>query len=142
MILRILVDKSKSIYHQNNTDGDPNRKYVGKAKINIFGIKMISPETVYYSNGTINNTPEDMGTVNLFDPTGEDRDLPWIVNNAGHMVFDVVPYFVWGNAPDDSTTAIRRIGTGGYIEKQNENNYKNRCFFGIRNADSFFYGLL
>ncbi len=73
---------------------------------------MFSSETVYYSDGRINNTPEDEGTINIFDPAGKEKNLPWYINNGLHFYFDVLPYYFWGNSPDDSTTIIKRIGTG------------------------------
>ena len=58
---------------------------------------------VYYSDGTINNTPEDVGTFNIYSGSKP------ILNFAIHGAVDVVPYMIWGNSPDDSTTIIDRL---------------------------------
>jgi hypothetical protein len=89
-----LEDSDK--FHQNNQlDGERNRKYV-------IG-DWFSSELVYYSDGTINNTPEDMGTFNVY--SGDNSALNIIV----HGFFDVVPYMIWGNSSEDSTTIVDRI---------------------------------
>ncbi len=87
-------DKSK--FHQNNKkDNKSNKKYV-------IG-EWFSSEVVYYSDGTINNTPEDEGTFNVY--SGDNM----ILNFAVHGTFDVIPYMIWGNRPNDSTTIIDRF---------------------------------
>ena len=58
---------------------------------------------IYYSDGTINDTPEDRGTLNVYygpNPIGK-----YLI----HCTFDVIPYMIWGNSPDDSTTIVDRI---------------------------------
>ena len=83
-------------FHQNNqVDGQRNRKYV-------IG-DWFSSEIVYYSDGTINSTPEDVGTFNVYS-----GDCPFL-NIVVHGVFDVVPYMLWGNSDDDSTTIVDRF---------------------------------
>lgn len=72
-----------------------NRKYV-------LG-EWFSSEIVFYSDGTINNTPEDRGTFNVY--SGDNVFLNIVV----HGSFDVVPYMIWGNSPDDTTTIIDRF---------------------------------
>ncbi len=83
-------------FHQNNqVDDQRNRKYV-------IG-DWFSSEIVYYSDGTINSTPEDVGTFNVYS-----GDCPFL-NIVVHGVFDVVPYMLWGNSDDDSTTIFDRF---------------------------------
>ena len=85
-------------FHQNNQKGGRNSKYV-------IG-DWFSSEVVLYGDGTINNTPEDMGTFNVYfgnNPVG---------NIVIHGYYDVIPYMIWGNSPDDSTTLIDRILMG------------------------------
>ena len=90
-----IVGESDDKFHQNNQRGGRNRKY-------------LSPdghsEAVYYSNGQLNNTPEDQGTYNVFSSNGNvfERYL-------GHGLADVLPYMLWGNSPDDETTIVDRI---------------------------------
>ena len=89
------VGESDDKFHQNNTSGGRNRKY-------------ISPdghhEAVYYSNGKLNNTPEDIGTYNVFSSGGNA-----IERYLGHGIWDVLPYMLWGNSPEDNTTIVDRI---------------------------------
>lgn len=85
-------------FHQNNQKGGRNSKYV-------IG-DWFSSEVVLYGDDTINNTPEDMGTFNVYfgnNPVG---------NIVIHGYCDVIPYMIWGNSPDDSTTLIDRILMG------------------------------
>ena len=83
-------------FHQNNQiNGDRNRKYV-------IG-DWFSSEVVYYADGTINDSPEDMGTFNVY--SGE-KIVP---NIFVHGFLDVLPYMIWGNSINDSTTIIDRI---------------------------------
>ena len=56
-----------------------------------------------FADGTINNTPEDMGTLNVY------YGKNWFGKYVIHGVYDVVPYMLWGNSPDDSTTILDRI---------------------------------
>jgi hypothetical protein len=65
-----------------------------------------SSEVVFYSNGDLNNTPEDMGTPNVYYNSKNKED---IFNYIIHGSFDVIPYMLWGNTPKDSTTIIDRI---------------------------------
>ena len=86
-------------FHQNNQKGGGrNRKYV-------IG-EWFSSEVVFYSDGTLNDTPEDRGTFNLYSGGN------YFLNGVVHGIFDVVPYMIWGNAEDDSTTIIDRIWMG------------------------------
>ena len=87
---------SSDKFHQNNQiDNKRNRKYV----IGDWG----SGEIVYYSDGTVNNTPEDRGTYNVY--SGDNGFLNIVV----HGTFDVIPYLVWGNSLHDSTTIVDRV---------------------------------
>lgn len=98
-----LIDKgyekepsSSDKFHQNNQiNNESNRKYV-------IG-DWFSSEIVYYSDGTINTTPEDMGTFNVY--SGDNTFL----NITVHGLCDVAPYMIWGNSKDDSTTLVDRI---------------------------------
>jgi len=95
------LSKSEDKFHQNNQKGGRNKKYV-------IG-KWFSSEVVLYADGTINNTPEDRGTLNVY--YGDDVVGKYVI----HGYFDVFPYMLWENSPDDSTTIIDRIimGIGG-----------------------------
>ncbi len=82
-------------FHQNNQKDDRNRKYV-------IG-DWFSSEIVYYSDGTINLTPEDEGTFNVY--SGDNG----VLNVVVHGTVDAIPYMIWGNNNNDSTTIIDRI---------------------------------
>ena len=87
------ADKAK--FHQNNQLDGENKKYV-------IG-DWFSSEVVFYSDGSVNNTPEDCGTFNIY--SGDCGFLNVVVHGA----FDVIPYMIYGNSKDDSTTIIDRI---------------------------------
>ena len=89
------LSENEDKFHQNNQRGGRNRKYV-------IG-EWFSSEQVFYADGTLNTTPEDEGTVNVY--FGDNAFLNFTV----HGLFDVAPYMIWGNSPDDSTTIIDRI---------------------------------
>ena len=92
---------SEDKFHQNNQINGRNRKYV-------IG-HWFSSEVVLYADGTINNTPEDRGTLNVY------YGNHWFGKYIIHGAYDVLPYMLWGNSPDDSTTIVDRItmGLGG-----------------------------
>ena len=90
------VGNDEAKFHQNHTqNGKPNRKYVVG--------DWFSSEIVFYDNGEINNTAEDGGTFNVYQ--GNNRFLQVAV----HGSYDVIPYVIWGNALDDSTTIVDRV---------------------------------
>ena len=93
------LGESESKFHQNNRlNGEDNIKKVEKG--------WFSNEVVLYGNGEINNTPEDVGTLNVY--YGDCKFLNFTV----HAIYDVLPYMIWGNSYDDSTTIIDRIRMG------------------------------
>lgn len=83
---------SEAVLHQHGEDGKNNSKYVS--------IDDGRKEVVFDVEGNFVNTPENMGTYNLFGP-----QQPVL-----HGIFDVVPYYLWGNSHDDT------IGFRGRIE--------------------------
>lgn len=100
----------QSVLHQFNQKNGDNLKFVS-----LDG----HYEVVYYSDGTINDTPEDMGTFNCFfylapeDGNQLATEINEFVNNVIlHGQFDVIPYIIWGNSPEDSTTIIDRVTKG------------------------------
>ena len=58
---------------------------------------------VFYDDGSINDTPEDRGTFNVY--YGDNPFGKYVI----HGIFDVVPYMLWGNSLDDKTTIIDRV---------------------------------
>lgn len=86
---------SDKFHQKNQRNNERNRKYV-------IG-DWCSSEIVYFSDGTINNTPEDAGTFNVY--SGDN----WFLNIIVHGLYDVVPYMIWGNSEEDTTTFIDRV---------------------------------
>jgi RHS repeat-associated protein len=66
-------------------------------------VKWVSPdghhEVIFNKKGQIVNDPVNMGTYNLVSPK----------NKIGHGIEDVLPYWAWGNSPDDPTKWYERI---------------------------------
>lgn len=90
---------------------------------NLFNRKFVSPdghsEAVFHHIGNgcwvLATDPVNMGTYNFVAPNG-------ILGYVGHGFADVLPYVIWGNTPDDPTTAWERVWgsyngpTGSYPE--------------------------
>lgn len=96
----------ESLYHQFDSR---SKKEIAEDMINGFpngNQKYISDdgrEVVYTPDGKqIVTDPQNMGTYNYVE-----------VNNAedifGHLALDVIPYWLWGNSPDDSTPFVARV---------------------------------
>lgn len=81
-------------YHIMGKGGGGNKKYT-------YG----NFEGVYDINGNLVTDPLNRGTLNLFP--GEGLTIPL------HFMFDVIPYYLWKNDPDDPTNLIERL-TAGY----------------------------
>ena len=82
-------EEEKASYHQNNLCGGPNTKYIKGQN-----------EVVFYGNGKINLTPEDVGTANFCNSKA---------HPIGHFILDMYPYYKWGNSKDDKTSLLRRL---------------------------------
>ncbi len=67
---------------------------------NTYGVG--SSENIFYPNGTPVNDPANMATYNYVSPVS-------IMGIVGHAIFDVAPYYIWGNSLDDPTTFLERI---------------------------------
>ena len=82
-------------FHQQGIGGEQNRKYIN-------GLS----EGIYDANGRRVNDPLNRGTYNYSKPYTP------ILNpkNFGHLVYDVVPYWLWKNDPDDPTSFVQRLG--------------------------------
>ena len=59
-------------------------------------------EVVFYADGTVNATPEDMGTYNFGKAIIEYED-------GSHKMEDVFPYILLGNTSNDYTTLFERL---------------------------------
>ncbi len=87
----IEMEPADSACHQNTATGGPNRKFVTRDGIN---------EAVYDFDGNLVTATEDIGTYNFADPNSD----KW-----GHAHLDLLPWYLYGNGPDDSTTMEQRI---------------------------------
>lgn len=86
-----LLPEIKSLYH-----GAGNKKFVNlDSNSNIDGIY----EVVFGPKGELITENETLGTFNFYGPSNE---------NA-HIVFDMLPYWLWGNNLNDSTLFSDRV---------------------------------
>ena len=86
-----LLPKSKAVYH-----GLDNKKFVNLASNpNVEGIY----EVVFNPEGKLVTADETLGTFNFSSPSNTDT----------HIVFDMVPYWLWGNTANDTTLFTNRV---------------------------------
>ncbi|MDR2313903.1 MAG: RHS repeat-associated core domain-containing protein [Spirochaetaceae bacterium] len=91
-----LVPEDKDDYHEqgkpyNGVEPEKNNKYMtGDGH----------QEGVYDQNGKLVTDPVNQGTYNFSDPNTD-----WM----GHFENDMVPYYKWGNSPDDPTKFWERV---------------------------------
>ncbi|WP_169787093.1 RHS repeat-associated core domain-containing protein [Hyalangium minutum] len=85
----IPVPADKAVYHQHGLGNERNKKF-------------ISPNghcEVVFRDGQLVTDPANIGTYNF----GSDQ------GSALHLLLDVVPYYFWGNSPDDPTPFPDRV---------------------------------
>ena len=88
------MEASESLCHQYTAgDAGSNVKYMSSDG---------HFEVIYDANGAMVIAPEDAGSYNLSPPDG-------LIGKAGHFLVDMLPWYLWGNAPNDSTTIGERI---------------------------------
>lgn len=89
------LSRKSSSLHQHVTDGiHPNTKWVDKTG---------KREVVFSGRGKtekIVNDIRDAGTYNFSNPER---------NPLGHALLDVIPYYIWGNGPEDIGTIGSRL---------------------------------
>jgi RHS repeat-associated protein len=86
------MSDAKSIYHRFGPGNEHNEKFIspnGKC------------EDVF-RNGELLKDPTNLGTYNFVAPRG-------LFGSIGHFFADVLPYWIWGNTPDDPTPAWNRV---------------------------------
>ncbi len=87
-------DDGRALCHQNTALAKgPNVKYLSGDG---------HREVIYDADGNMVTAPEDMGTYNGSPPNG-------FIGSIGHFFADMLPWYLWGNSPDDSTTTVERI---------------------------------
>lgn len=90
-----VLSPGKSIYHMGGKNGWQNVKVTFED----------GSEGVYNSTtGELDNSAGNMGTYNFID--GD-------VSAGGHFFMDMIPYWIWGNTPDDPTSLPDRIYPAG-----------------------------
>ena len=89
----IKASDNQNRYHRNKGETE-NVKYYHP---------VTGQEVVFDKNGRIVTTPENRGTKNYgSNPTSRE-----------HVVYDIIPYWIWGNYEDDTTPFWDRVwGTG------------------------------
>ena len=95
------LKETEDKFHQNHQQTDENGEKKRNRKY-VIGT-WFSSEMVFYDDGSINDTPEDRGTFNVY--YGDNPFGKYVI----HGIFDVVPYMLWGNSLDDKTTIIDRV---------------------------------
>ncbi|UDQ98792.1 hypothetical protein AAEX28_01580 [Lentisphaerota bacterium WC36G] len=93
--IKLSAWKSKYHSHPDNgdsgkTNGKKNKKYVSKDG---------KHEAVYDENGKLVTNNRNQGTYNYASPDD------WF----GHFIYDMIPYFIFGNTPNDPTPFINRV---------------------------------
>ena len=85
------------------TKAAPNENWYHRGKGQIdnekYYHKITGQEVVFDKNGKIVTDHENIGTKNYGT-----NPKSW-----EHVKFDVIPYYIWGNSPDDTTPLFRRI---------------------------------
>jgi hypothetical protein len=89
-----LLPSGKSLYHSTNGTGTDAAKYVSKnGKELVINITdTLDPH--------IELSPERIGTYNYYDPSSA---------LLLHAIYDMIPYWFYGNSPDDSTPWPKRV---------------------------------
>ena len=82
------VETEPALYHKHECGNEGNRKY-------------LSPdghsEAVLRADGTIDTSDKNQGTYNIG------------THPSSHFLFDMLPYYAWGNTPNDSTSIFNRV---------------------------------
>jgi hypothetical protein len=102
----IKLPQIKSIFHQQiwpeyGVDGRGNSKYISPDG---------TQEAVYDKDGLLVTDTINMGTFNYGAPIG-------ILGMYRHVKRDVVPYYLFGNTPEDPTKVRHRLFASYYIKK-------------------------
>ena len=105
---------NQNLYHRNKGQKDNVKFHHPKT----------GQEVIFNGQGKIVTDIENIGTYNYFPVSEKINNLFDIVNAALHMVVDVIPYYEWGNGPDDLTPFPERVAgpeSGGKITSQIRN---------------------
>jgi RHS repeat-associated protein len=89
----------ESMYHKMGPGNEDNRKFVSRNGGNF--------EAVFTSEGDLVTDPLNMGTYNFFGPK--------VLWGIPHSLMDVIPYYIFGNTPQDMFTSERFTTTWDII---------------------------
>lgn len=84
------LKESESVYHQMGIGNKNNAKFVSPNGL---------MEAVYHEDGSLVTNLKNLGTYNFAPPTAA----------KDHLLYDVLPYFVFGNAPNDPTSGFEKL---------------------------------
>ncbi len=90
---------SQNLYHRNKGQKD-NVKYYSRKT---------GQEVIFNGQGKIVTDVENIGTYNYFSVSNEHKSIEDYKNTLLHGVVDVVPYYLWGNAQNDTTSVGNRL---------------------------------
>ena len=79
----------KSVFHRQGRGNECNSKYVSSD----------GHHEGVYKNGKRVDDPLNMGTYNYSSPD----------NPVGHFINDILPYYIWGNTPDDPSGLMDKL---------------------------------
>jgi hypothetical protein len=88
-------------------------------------------EAVYNKKGELVTDSLNLGTKNVWNPGDP-------VDNFAHAYFDVIPYYIMGNTPDDEPGLIgliKRIGTNPPIPDDYNEHWKDVYNYGQNRGD-------
>ncbi len=98
----IELPASKKIYHCMGKGNKNNRKFISPNGMNE-AVFHPNPDGTY-TPVTREYDPANMQTFNYFSPLWRHGTEPIF-----HVIFDVLPYWIWGNAPEDPTPWDKRV---------------------------------
>ena len=98
----IELGPNQKIYHCMGKGNENNRKFVSRNGMHEAVFHPNDDGT--YSPVTRDYDPANMQTFNYFSPLWRHGSEP-----VFHVIFDVVPYWIWGNSPDDPTSWDQRV---------------------------------
>ena len=110
----ILMKDSKSVFHQQGYGGLHNKKYVNNRT---------GSEAIFDKAGNLVSNGLNGSTYNFDVPGGP-------IGDAAHFASDIIPYYLWGNTPDDPSTLTTRLLTsafGPYFHPFSPGNGGNEC---------------
>ncbi|MBR3895162.1 MAG: RHS repeat-associated core domain-containing protein [Clostridia bacterium] len=93
---------------KSSKDGGPGAACHQFSSPDNSNVKYVSPdgycEVIFDKNGKLVTDPRDIGTFNYFP-----SDHYGLIGIIGHGYFDVLPWVIYGNSEDDTTTIFDRI---------------------------------